>query len=227
MKVSDLLDRVHPADEYRLEIEDEEAFLASLELDIGDVIDGENLRLLDEVESTVDEVESAGVPVRRCADCPEPAMTRKGSRGPEPKRCGPCTAARKRWLDSGGSQPRKPYQACCKGYKDSGKGNGLCPQHEQSRDETREQDQALSVSEREAVWLAAQLDGAAGWHIEGPGLPKGWKSARGPWEGRTRPEVCHLDPFEDDQAREWLTDKREQFTDDPPKSNPVLVRGRQ
>jgi hypothetical protein len=225
MKVRDVLDRVHPADEHLLEIEDEEAFFDALDTDIGDFLAGEDVHLRDEPESTADPVS----PVRRCADCPEPAMARKGSRGPEPKRCEFHTRERKRHQDNGGSKARGAYAACCAEWQADGNPGhtGLCPQHEDHRDENREW-QARSVTEREINWLLQQLGHAEtgeipkGWHLWEP-APKGWKSARGPWEGRTRPDVHHGDPFGDTAAKQWIEGNQEQFAGSKPKSNRVKV----
>jgi hypothetical protein len=102
--------------------------------------------------------------IRRCLDCRESAMARKGQRGPHPKRCEKCTAARKRWLDSGGSKARS-YKPCCVEWQlDPDPGHrGLCPQCRSARKESRK-----PVSDRETAWLVNAL-GAGGWHVEKSG----------------------------------------------------------
>jgi hypothetical protein len=210
MKVRDALDRVHPADEHLLEIVDEEAFLESLDTEIRDLL--AEVEFSNEVEFTY---ESASV--RRCADCTEPAMTRKGDRGPHPRRCEFHTRARKKAQDAGASKPREPYPACCKEWQeDANPGHtGLCPQHEDHRDEIKEQLRRHDISKQEISWLLAQFGAAEegdgedtcqpdGWHVEGQPQPKGFTSGRGPDEGRTRPDVHHDDPFGFNPGFSWV-----------------------
>lgn len=211
MRVSDLLDRVHPADEYRLGIEDEEEFLASLELDV------------EEFGVSLEDFGAAEViPQRQCAEpgCTLPPKPRKGQRGPEPKRCEEHTAERARHMADGGSKARRPYPPCCVQWQlDDDPGHtGKCPQCRGNRDESVEP--AMPVSVREAEWLGANL-GPEGWHIDALGPVKGWRSNRGPDEGRTRPGVHSQDPyargddkeFLDDDAARWLAGNDHWFTD--------------
>jgi hypothetical protein len=151
--------------------------------------------------------------VRKCLDCPEPAMIRAGTRGPHPKRCALHTAERAKWMANGGSRAREPYLPCCVQYQmDDDPGHtGKCPQCRGNRDESREP--VYPVSKAEAEWLIGNLGPADGWHIEGPGPVKGWSTNRGPDEGRTRPDVYHPDMFGDDEANEWLQEHDHWFAD--------------
>lgn len=136
---------------------------------------------------------------RRCATkgCVNDAETRRGPRGPQPRRCTACRVERKREINHRPVKSRTNRPPCC----DDGH---LCPQHEQFRDEIRIP--VLPVSRQEASWLVEQLGTADGFHITGPANPRGWHSYRGPDEGRTRPEIFHADPYGDDGAVSWLDD---------------------
>jgi hypothetical protein len=59
-------------------------------------------------------------------------MTRAGTRGPRPKRCEEHTAARKRAISHHPVKPKAGRYECCEPDQ-------LCFQHEQQRDEFREQ----------------------------------------------------------------------------------------
>jgi hypothetical protein len=148
---------------------------------------------------------------RRCAEkgCKVPARARKGERGPEPKRCDAHAKARKRAQDNGGSDARPQYVRCCLDWQRAGN-PGLCPGHQDNRDESRKP--VLPLSRTEAEWLAGKL-GLGSWHLESPGHIKGWSTNRGPDEGRTRPEVYSGDPFDDDEAARWLAENDSWFTE--------------
>jgi hypothetical protein len=92
-----------------------------------------------------------------CADCPKP-VERRSSKGPCPRRCPGCTAARKALRDrlrkrgklAGGRRRRKPVlprdqrPPCC---RESGK--ITCDQHQQARES--EYESAKRASERNMV----------------------------------------------------------------------------
>jgi hypothetical protein len=147
------------------------------------------------------------VTMRRCAwksangaQCAESARPRKGNRGPEPRWCDTHTAARKRQINHHPRKPRGLRPECCTS-------GHLCPQHEQNRDEWRKP--LYPLSQREAAWLIEQFGSAEaesiGFHVTGPGNPKGWETDRGPDEGRTKPEVFSPDPSKDGEGIEWFT----------------------
>ena len=211
MKVSDLLDRVHPADEHLLGIEDEEYFLESLERD------------LEGFSVTLDDSGMIGATLQgQCAEpgCTSPPKPRKGQRGPEPKRCEEHTEARAKHMANGGSKARAQYRPCCVQFQlDDDPGHrGLCPQCRGNRNEANQP--VMPLSAREAEWLASRL-GPDGWHVPAPGHIKGWNTDKGPDEGRTRPEVSHPDPyargddkeFLDDDAAQWLREHDRWFAE--------------
>lgn len=149
--------------------------------------------------------------VRRCAEkgCRSAAMPRKGTRGPEPKRCEEHTKARIRELKSSPLNPRGDYLPCCRDHQDAG-GSGKCQQCKDFREEMRDQ-ATRELNERIVSGLMAMFDAEIeniGFQIVTPAKPKGWNTDRGPFEGRTRPEVFNADPLRIDHAEAWYSANR-------------------
>lgn len=156
---------------------------------------------------------------RRCAEkgCTADSKPRAGRSGPHPRRCDGHAKARKRAQDNGGSLARPQYLKCCLDHQRAGN-PGLCPGHQDNRDESRKP--ALPLSATEAEWLAGRL-GLGSWHLEDQGHVRGWSSNRGCDVGKTRPEVFNTDPYTksedgeyvDDDAARWLAQNDRWFTD--------------
>jgi hypothetical protein len=138
-------------------------------------------------------------PLRRCAekDCNTPAMPRKGTRGPYPKRCAEHTEARKKQINHHPVKPKEARYECCDA-------DHLCPQHKDQRNELREQ-AGKEMARESAFQIFGMLDAElenAGIQIVIPGEnPKYWGTHYGPWEGRTSKNTRNPDPKSDSDAR--------------------------
>jgi hypothetical protein len=136
---------------------------------------------------------------RRCAEkgCRSAALTRRGDRGPRPRRCAEHTESRRRATKHHPVKPKDERYECCDKRK-------LCRQHRQQRDEFREQsakELALDSASRIFGLLDAELK-AAGIQIVIPGEgPKFWRTHYGPWEGRTSEKIETPDLEHDKDAR--------------------------
>jgi hypothetical protein len=136
--------------------------------------------------------------VRRCKEkgCRSAAMTRRGTTGPHPKRCEEHTAERKRQINHHPIKPKVERSECCDP-------DHLCEQHEQQRDELRDQ-AAKELARDSAFRIFGLLDAElkqAGIQITLPDDPKFWRTHYGPWEGRTAKEVFNRDLKADNDAR--------------------------